>query len=308
MPSAYDYAGSTALVTGASSGIGLELARLLARRGVRRLILVARSGDKLDALAAELRAEHGPAAMTVLALPADLSDPNAPAQIKAATDAHNLVVDLLVNNAGFGSYGVFDERPPERETQMVDLNVRAVVDLTRLFLPGIVARGRGGVLNVSSTAAFQPVPFMATYGATKAFVLSFSEALWAENRSRAGKDIRVVCLCPGGTDTAFDFGSSQARGQFEKMPQATPQDVARAGQDALDKNASFVAPGAANYAGTLLPRLAPRALIARTTARLFRPETANGYDKKSAAPAVIAGAALALLAGAALLLAHRRKE
>ena len=183
---------------------------------------------------------------------------------------------------------------------------RQVVDLTRLFLPGIVARGRGGVLNVSSTAAFQPVPFMATYGATKAFVLSFSEALWAENRSRDNKDIRIVCLCPGGTDTAFDFGSAQARGQFEKMPQATPQDVARAGLDALDKNASFVAPGVVNYAGTLLPRLAPRALIARTTARLFRPETVDG-DKKSAAP-VIAGAALALLAGAALLLARRRKD
>ena len=306
MPPAYDYAGSTALVTGASSGIGLEIARQLARRGVRRLILVARSQDKLDALAAELRAEHGPA-ITVLVVPADLSDADAPGQIKAATDAQNLIVDLLVNNAGFGSYGVFDERPPEREAQMVDLNVRAVVDLTRLFLPGIVLRGRGGVLNVSSTAAFQPVPFMATYGATKAFVLSFSEALWAENRSRDGKDIRIVCLCPGGTDTPFDFGSSQARGQFDKMPQATPQDVARAGLDALDKNASFVAPGAANYAGTLLPRLAPRALIARTTARLFRPETIDG-DKKSAAPAVVAGAALALLAGTALLLAHRRKE
>jgi short-subunit dehydrogenase len=119
--------------------------------------------------------------MSVLVVPADLSDPNAPDQVKAATDVHHLLVDLLVNNAGFGSYGVFDERPSERETALVDLNVRAVVGLTRLFLPGIVARGRGGVLNVSSTAAFQPVPFMATYGATKAFVLSFSEALWAEN-------------------------------------------------------------------------------------------------------------------------------
>ncbi len=304
MPAAYDYAGSTVLVTGASSGIGWELARQLADRGVRRLILVARSQDKLNALAAQLCEEHG-ATMIVLVVPADLSDPAAPARVKAETDAHDLCVDLLVNNAGFGSYGVFDERPPERETDMVDLNVRAVVDLTRLFLPGIVARGRGGVLNVSSTAAFQPVPFMATYGATKAFVLSFSEALWAENLRRDGKDIRIICLCPGGTDTAFDFGSTQARGQFEKMPQATPQDVARAGLDALDKNASFVAPGAANYVGTLLPRLAPRALIARTTARLFRPANAD-KDKKSAAPVVV-GAALVLLVGAALV-AYRRKD
>lgn len=305
MPAAYDYATSTALVTGASSGIGWEIARQLAGRGVRRLVLVARSQDKLDALAAELREKHGPA-INVFVVPADLSDPDAPTRVKAKTDSHHLCVDLLVNNAGFGSYGVFEERPPERDTRMVDLNVRAVVDLTRLFLPGIIARGRGGVLNVSSTAAFQPVPFMATYAATKAFVLSFSEALWAENRHRKNKDIRIVCLCPGGTNTPFDFGSAQARGQFEKMPQARPEDVARAGLDALDKNASFVAPGAANYAGTLLARLAPRALIARTTARLFRPEDADD-DKKTAAPTVMAGAALVLLAGAALL-AYRRKD
>ena len=301
MPAAYDYAGSTALVTGASSGIGWELARQLADRGVRSLILVARSEDKLNALAVELRERHGPA-MRVLVVPADLSDPNAPAQVKAATDVHHLLVDLLVNNAGFGSYGVFDERPSERETALVDLNVRAVVGLTRLFLPGIVARGRGGVLNVSSTAAFQPVPFMATYGATKAFVLSFSEALWAENRKRKNKDIRIVCLCPGGTNTAFDFGSAQARGQFEKIPQARPEDVARAGLDALDRNASFVAPGAANYVGTLLPRLAPRAVIARISASLFRPESAD--DEKTSVVPVIVGTALAGVA----LLTYRRSR
>ena len=299
----FDYARATALVTGASSGIGEALARQLAERGTRRLILVARSKDKLDALAGELRTRHP--GLDALVVAADLSDAHAPEHVNARTDERGWTVDLLVNNAGFGSYGFFDTRPPEREAEMVDLNVRAVVALTRLYLPGLIAQGGGGVLNVSSTAAFQPVPFMATYGATKAFVLSFSEALWAENRDRG---VRVVCLCPGGTRTNFDAGLG-VRGQFESLPMSTPGAVARAGLDALDRNASFVVVGRANYAGVLLTRLAPRSFIARTAGRIFRPPGAGDgqpSENKSAAP--IPGTALGLLAGAALLLFVKSRQ
>lgn len=304
----FSYDRSTALVTGASSGIGREIVRLLARRGARSLVLVARSQNKMEELAAELRARHG-AALSVFVVPADLSDAAAPARVASEVAARGLSIDLLVNNAGFGSHGFFDERPAERETDMVDLNVRAVVALSRLFLPGMVARGRGAIVNVASTAGFQPVPFMATYGATKAFVLSFSEALWAENQDRikAGADIRMVCLCPGGTDTPFDFGSAEMRGRFDSLPQSRPEDVARAGLDALDKNASFVVVGAANYAGALLPRFLPRSVVARTAAALFRPASApkGGNDKKSAVP--VWGTALVLLVGTAWLAWGREK-
>ena len=298
----YDYARSTAaLVTGASGGIGEAIARALAARGVRTLVLVARSGDRLNALASELRAGHGLRAEVVVA---DLGDAGAPARVKAETDARGLAVDLLVNNAGLGSYGYFDEQNAAREQEIVAVNVAAVVALTRLYLPEMVARGDGAVLNVASTAAFQPVPFMTTYAATKAFVLSFSEALWVENR---GRGVRVVCLCPGKTETDFAEHLEGDRGRFERLRQSTPEEVAEGGLRGLDRNASFVVVGPANYAGALAGRVLPRAVAARVAGALFRPLP----ERAAVAPArMVAGgmAALGLAAGALLLGYARRRR
>ena len=286
----FDYAGLTALVTGASRGIGAEIARQIAGRGVSGLVLVARSEGDLNTLADELRERY--AGLRVEVIAANLAEPDAPARVKAETDRRDVTVDLLVNNAGFGSYGFFDQADSKREASMISVNIAALSALTHLYLPAIVARDRGGVLNIASTAAFQPVPYMATYGATKAFVLSFSEALWAENRDRKGH-LRIACLCPGGVATAFDFGENAIRGRFEKLPLARPDDVARAGLNALDTDACYTVPGAANYVGVVATRLAPRSVVARAAAALFRPAP----DKPDAAPStpsprtVIAGAA-----------------
>ena len=300
----YDTAGSTALVTGASSGIGAEIARLLAGRGVAALVLVARSEDKLEALARELCAGHGD--LRVEIIPADLSQPDAARRIHAETERRGLIVDLLVNNAGFGSHGFFDERDGAREAEMIAVNVHALVALTSEFLPGMVARGRGGILNVASTAAFQPVPYMATYGATKAFVLSFSEALWAENRDRG---VRVVCLCPGKTETNFAAESERSGSRFEEWEDSTAEEVARAGLDALERNASFVVVGRSNYIGTLSARIAPRAVMARSTANIFRPESAQKNSAVAPLRFRKGAAALGLLAGAVLLgYAKRRRK
>jgi short-subunit dehydrogenase len=306
----FDYAGSTALVTGASRGIGAAIARSLARRGIGALVLSARSASDLDALAAEIRAARP--GLRVETIPANLAEAHAPARIKETADRLGLTVDLLVNNAGFGSHGAFETLPVERERDMVAVNVDAVVALTGLYYPGMLARGRGGVLNVASTAAFQPVPFMTTYGATKAFVLSFSEGLWAECREHSDDpDVRVVALCPGGTET--DFGDGMHRGRFESAKQSTPEEVAESGLEALDRNASFAVVGAGNYVGTLGARLFPRATIAGIAADMFRPAGFGEAEKKSGAPytvrtAAAIGAGLAVVGvGAALLLRRSRR-
>lgn len=285
----YDYKGSVALVTGASWGIGESLARQLAERGIAGLVLVARSEGRLEALAAEIRERYG-ARVAVIA--ADLSDPDAPERIRAEVAARDLAVDLLVNNAGFGSYGPFAAQDVRREKEMVAVNITAVVALTHAFLPMLTARGRGAILNVASTAAFQPIPYMATYGATKAFVLSFSEALWAENRERG---LRVVCLCPGGTATNFHQGLEGERGRFERLPQHTPDQVARAGLDGLDRDALCVIVGTVNYIGTLLVGLLPRAAVVGISAVLFRPVSAatRGGYRTAGLAALLVGAALA---------------
>ena len=292
----YDYRQTTALVTGASSGIGETLARSLARRGVGGLVLVARSADKLTRLAEELQEKHG---LPVAVIPADLSDPETPQRLKEETDRRGLTVDLLVNNAGFGSYGPFEALAPAREDDMVSVNVAAVVALTRAYLPDMAARGRGGILNVASTAGFQPVPYMATYGATKAFVLSFTEALWAEMRSRG---VRVCCLCPGGTATEFGANVGTDRGRFENFPAGTAEEVAEAGLDGWERNASFVIVGRANYALTFLTRFAPRAAVAGLAAAVFRP----GDTPRPGRPKAALGIALGLLAGAVVFRSFRR--
>jgi short-subunit dehydrogenase len=256
----FDFADKTVLITGGSTGIGAEFARQLAARRAR-LVLVARRGERLRALGDELRAAHG---IAVEGVAADLARPGAAARLGAAVQALGLGVDVLINNAGFGSYGAFDGQSRERQREQIDLNVGALVELTHEFLPGIERAG-GGVIHVASTAAFQPVPYMAVYGATKAFVLSFSEALWAELRPRG---VRVLALCPGATDTPFFdvAGANAAVGQ-----RAAPADVVRAGLAAFARGKSYVVPGTGNFLVAQAARLLPRQAGVRLTARIMRP-------------------------------------
>ncbi|GAA5440743.1 hypothetical protein Dcae01_02263 [Deinococcus caeni] len=214
---------STALITGASSGIGESLARQLAAHGAH-LILVARTEDRLHALAAELGARYR---VQVHVLPADLNRPGAAAELHAAVQARGLNVDILVNNAGLGGYGEFSAQPPAEIDRMIAVNIGALTGLTRAFLPDMLARGRGRVLNVASTAAFQPGPLMAVYYATKAYVLSFSEAVAEEV---AGSGVFVTALCPGPVQTGFQaviripFISPTIR-NFTGLPAPRPEPV-----------------------------------------------------------------------------------
>src|SRR3954467_5951709 len=187
---------STALVTGASSGIGAEIARALARRG-HGTVLVARRTERLEELAEELRGQHRVRAET---LACDLSDPAARDRLAGQVEELGLTVEVLVNNAGFGSGGLFQRLDQERELEMVRLNVDAVVDLWGRFVPEMVSAARGAVLNVASTASFQPLPRQATYAATKAFVSAFTDGLYADLR---GTGVTATCLCPGPVETEF---------------------------------------------------------------------------------------------------------
>ncbi len=251
---------STALVTGASSGIGEAFARQLAAEGTD-VVLVARSEAKLHALARELSQQHGVRAEVIAA---DLSAPGAAQAVWEEAAKRGLPVDLLINNAGFGTYGVFDSLPMARETEEVTLNITALVELTHLFLPAMLEKKSGAVINVASTAAFQPVPYMAVYGATKAFVLSFSEALWAECQ---GRGVRVLAFCPGLVDTAF----AEVAGTHLPFKGATAESVVQVALKALRRGRSYVIPGGSNYRQSWGSRLLPRAAIAKLSERMMRP-------------------------------------
>jgi short-subunit dehydrogenase len=260
------YLSKTALVTGASMGIGASFARALAERGAN-LVLVARSKDKLTALARELESAHEIRAHVILA---DLSDANGVKTVVDETRARGLAIDLLVNNAGFATYGVFEEVSAERQREEIMLNSAALVGMTHAFLPAMVERGHGGIINVASTAAFQPLPYMAVYGATKAFVLSFSEALWAENR---GRGVRVLALCPGATETPFFdvvAAPEASVGAREK-----PELVVARGLAALEAGRSYVISGRRNFVMAQAGRFVPRATLAATTERIMRPRAAR---------------------------------
>ncbi len=270
----YPYTESTALVTGASRGIGAAIAHALAGRGVRALVLTARSKSDLEHLATELFGKHGLRVETIVA---DLSDPAAPAFIKAETDQRGLTVDLLVNNAGWGTHGVFSDTDAKKSRDMVEVNVQALVELTRLYLPSLIATNRGGVVNIASTASFQPVPFMAVYAATKAFVLSFTEALAVEVTEQGATGVRVVGLCPGGTQT--NFGDGMLRGHFENATQDSPEAVASATLAALDKNEPVAIVGAKNYFMAQSARFAPRRVVAEVAGDIFRPTNLPAKNK-----------------------------
>ena len=259
---AYTYRGKTALITGASSGIGAEFAHALAGRGMD-VVLVARSEGRLTALAEELRARHGVRAEVVTA---DLSRAGAAAALHAETDKRSLQIDLLVNNAGFGTHGPFETLDAGREHEEVMLNVATVVDLCHAYLPAMARRGDGAVLNVASTAAFQPTPYMAVYGATKAFVLSFSEALWAEYR---GRGVRVCALCPGPTTTAFfDVVGTPDAGVGARRRAAQ---VVATGLRALEADRPSAVDGLANRLLVQGSRVTPRAVMAMLSRRAQRP-------------------------------------
>ncbi|MFW6223999.1 MAG: SDR family NAD(P)-dependent oxidoreductase [Spirochaetota bacterium] len=251
----------TALVTGASSGIGLELARKLAEEGFD-LVLVARSADRLEALAAELRKQHGHG---VTVITADLSRPEAPEEVVRTVAEAGITVDVLVNNAGFANYGPYLHSDRQRELDMIQVNVTALTHLTHLLLPGMVERGGGRVLNVASTAAFQPGPLMAGYFATKAFVLHFSEAVASE---LSGTGVTVTALCPGPTSSGFQERAGMEGSKLLKFGTMSSRTVAEYGYRALMRGKRVAVPGFSNRLGTLAPRLLPRRIITKAVGSL----------------------------------------
>jgi uncharacterized protein len=257
----WSYRGRWALVTGASAGIGEVFARRLAERGMH-LVLTARREARLEALAAELERAHG---VDTDVVAADLGEPGEAARLwdRAARDRS---IHLLVNNAGFGAQGRFEAIPLDAQVRMVQLNCTALMELAHLALPGMRRRGDGGIVNVSSVAAFQPVPRIATYAATKAFVLSLSEALWTENRD-AG--VRVLALCPGRTPTEFQevAGTGSAEGAFGAR---SPEQVVDAGLKALERGKSYEVPGWENHLASWTVRVLPRSLVQRALKPMVR--------------------------------------
>jgi short-subunit dehydrogenase len=247
----------TAVVTGASSGIGAAIARELAHRG-HQVTLVARSVDKLDQLAAELR-ESG-ARANVLA--ADLSDRPTRAGLLGRITELGLVPDILINNAGLSTLGPVHAADPATELNMIEVDVVAVADLCTRFLPGMVERGRGAVLNVSSTAAFQPLPGQAAYGAGKAFVLSYTQSLAGELR---GTGVTATALCPGPVDTGFGetagFEKDDAEAALPSFMWVSPEVVAKTAVDGLARGRLVAIPGVANRVGAVFAQIAPRTLL-----------------------------------------------
>jgi short-subunit dehydrogenase len=252
---------NTTLITGASSGIGAAFARKLAKRG-RKVLLVARTEEKLIALCNELGRVSGARAQYIAM---DLTEQNAAARLLEETQKRDLVIDMLVNNAGFGSMGDFTRLELARELEMIDLNVKSLVDLTNRFLLPMRERRQGTIVNVASTAAFQAVPFMATYAATKAFVLSFSEALAEENRKHG---IHVLALCPGVTDTNFFAASKIDRPPMRTVQ--TPEEVVDAALRGLGRGKSTVISGWTNWITVEAERFVPRSVVTKVAAKALR--------------------------------------
>ncbi len=252
----------TILITGASTGIGVSFAEEYAKRK-HNLVLVARSEDKLQALAKRLSDAHGIVAQVFAQ---DLSKPNGAEKVVRFCDEKNLEIDLLVNNAGFGMLGEFLSHDVARLEEMVTLNALTLMKLSRLFATKFAERKSGGIINVASTAAFQPVPNMAVYAATKAFVLSFSEAIAFELKD---KGIRVMALCPGGTDTPF-FDNAQYERSKLMIPLEKPEDVVKTCIEGYERGETVVVSGAMNKLMVNSSRFVPRSLVTAIAGSIFK--------------------------------------
>lgn len=257
---------TTALITGASSGIGTAFAEELAQKKTD-LVLVARSEDKLNQIAQQLQEKFG---INTEVIVQDLTLPKAGQSVLDTVTQKGLTIDLLINNAGFGDYGVFVDRPLSKQMEMIQLNITALVELTGLFLPGMKQRGAGGIMNISSIAGFQPLPYMSVYGATKAFVLNFTEALWAENK---GSGVNILAVCPGATESQF-FKEAEFPQSFggAKTSSLTPaEDVVKEALKALDKNQSTVVTGGiGNQLLVNVSRFIPRDWLVSAVEKQFK--------------------------------------
>lgn len=258
------YADQWALITGASSGIGAEFARQLAARGMH-LILTARREDLLQKLAEEVHQAHGTKAEIIAC---DLLADDGPERLMAEVQRRGKTVELLVNNAGFGVVGEIDDVPRERILDMIRLNITVLTDLCYLVLPGMLARGHGGVINVASVAAFQPVAYMGAYAASKAYVLHLTESLWAECRERG---VTVTALCPGTTKTDF-FDVAGAPEFLKRRSFQEVKPVVKSALKALEQKRQYVVSGWMNYILSLLVRLATRRTVVRESMKFFRPD------------------------------------
>ncbi len=258
-----DVKGKTALITGASSGIGYELSKLLAADGTN-LVLVARSEQRLNEIASDLAQAYG---VRVAVLAKDLSDPAAPGEIAAALQAQSIGVDILVNNAGFGTSGPFAQVDWDEESRMLQVNMVSLTHLTKLFLPGMIERRSGRILNVGSTGSFAPGPLMAAYCATKAYVLSLSEAISEEVR---GTGVSVTALCPGVTRTGFQARANVENTQLTRGSMMSAREVAEIGYKALLRGQAIAVPGFSNQLLAFAVRITPRSLTRRISHRMMQ--------------------------------------
>lgn len=244
----------TALITGASSGIGLELAKLFARNKID-LVLVARSADKLETIARELAVQYD---ITATVIVSDLSQANAAIELFRETQTRGLAIDYLVNNAGFGILDKFLSTDLNRELEMIQLHVATTTTLTKLYATEMAAHGGGRILNVASTAAFQPGPWMAVYYATKAYMLSYSEAA---NEALKGSGVTVTCLCPGPTPTNFQVRAKNRKKGILRHVKTSVEYVAKRGYTAMHAGKPLVIPGILNQIGAFAVRLLPRRIV-----------------------------------------------
>ncbi|MEC7556452.1 MAG: SDR family oxidoreductase [Planctomycetota bacterium] len=260
-----------ALVTGASSGIGAEFARVLAGNGMH-LVLTARRGDLLEELAQELQQQH---MVQTLVVVEDLSSPGAVTRILERIESQDITLELLVNNAGFGFVGEVTETDVDLMLSMVQLNISALTELTYRVLPGLLQLGHGAIINVASVVAMQPVAYMPVYSASKAFVLHFSEALWAEARDHG---VTVMALCPGTTQTEF-FDVAGVPGWLKKQKSQTAREVVKEALRGLERRRSYLVTGLWNYVRSLGARLATRKTVVTQTMKFFRPRLTEDPDE-----------------------------
>lgn len=264
--------GKTALITGASSGIGAAFATELAKEGAT-LILTARSESTLRTLAEKLTQQFN---TQVHVFPADLSQPGAADALMKTITSAGLSVDLLINNAGVGKWANFLDESQASYESMLMLNITSLMNLTYQVLPGMLAKGEGGIINVASTGSFQPTPYIAVYGASKAFVLNFSEALYGEYMERG---ITVTALCPGNTATGFQ---AEANADTQGMRADTPETVARQGLAALKRGDNYQVVGTDNYLQSLLPRVLPRKTVIRIVSNMIKSRIEARQNKQTA--------------------------